>query len=281
MKIIISLALTLANFSVRGQDLATDLINKAIKIHRADSLDNAVYQYLSGYQLIMIGEMHGANEPAAFVMGLAKLLADNGDSVQVGLEIPTGEMTKFLIEHSDSSIYAADFFSKPALDGRESYAWAELISRLNKNNRVKLFFFDTNEEDFKTSNNRDSLMYIKVKNQIQKNPKWKTITLSGNIHNMIQPFKGGNTMASFLCIDKELAISDKTCSLNHRCKSGERINNIGNGLELRTVNSPDSDFSKAVDYENYLYLLPSALVDRYNGIYFTRYVTAAKMVTDK
>lgn len=264
-----------------GQDLTTDIKNNAIKITRTDSLDNSIYKLLADYQLIMIGEMHGGNEPAKFVVGLTKLLTDNGDSVQVGLEIPSEQMSKFLTDKTDSSIYLSEFFTKEPLYGIESFAWAEILSTLNKNKKAKLFFFDTNKKDYETSKNRDSLMYFKVKKQIQSNPNWKTITLSGNIHNMIQPFRGTNTMAYYLKIDKELNLQDKICSLNHRCKSGTRINNSGNGLELKQVRSPDSDFSTAVDYDSYLFLFTKNTTDNYNGIYFTRLVTAAKMVGSK
>jgi hypothetical protein len=236
---------------------------------------------LADFQLIMVGEMHGGNEPAKFVVGLAKLLTENGDSVQIGLEIPSEQMDKFLKDRTDSSIYLSKFFTKEPLHGIESFAWAEIISTFYKNKKVKLFFFDTNTKDSEASSNRDSLMYVKIKKQIQANPQWKTITLSGNIHNMIQPFRGTNTMAYYLKTDEELSFPNKICSLNHRCKSGARVNSIGNGLELRQVKSPDSDFSSAVDYDSYLFLFPKNMTENYNGIYFTRTVTAAKMVNSK
>lgn len=273
--------LFLTILTVNGQDLATDIKANAIKINRADSLDNSIYKLLADYKLIMLGEMHGGNEPAEFVTGLTKLFTDNGDSVQVGLEISSEQMGKFLSDRTDSSIYLSEFFTKQPLYGIESFAWAELISSLSKNEKVKLFFFDVNKNDYDSSNNRDSLMYIKIKKQIRDNPQWKTITLSGNIHNMIQPFRGKNTMACYLKTDKELNIHDKICSLNHRCKNGTRINNRGNGLELQQVNSPDSDFSTAVDFDSYLFLFPKTTTENYNGIYFTRLVTVAKMINSK
>ncbi len=252
----------------------------AIKVNQLESLNDTIYNFFSDFKLIMVGEMHGTIEPAKFTIGLAQVLTRNGDSVQLGLEIPAEEMAKFISEHSDSSIYSSEFFMKRAIDGRENYAWAELISTLNKNKKVKLFFFDINKKDYKVSGNRDSLMYIKIKNQIQKYPNWKIITLSGNIHNMIKPFRGNNTMGCYIINDHELNLSDKLCSINHCYNSGTMYNDVGNGLELRQIQNFNSIYSTSVDYENYLFLYPKTKAENYNGIYFTRYVTAAKIVNE-
>lgn len=275
------LTLTFVPPCVHGQDLPSYIKENAIPINDPDHLSDSVYKLLSGFQLIMIGEMHGMNEPAQFVTSLAKLYANKGDSVMVGLEIPSGEMAAFLGSHSDSSIRSSRFFTKEALYGIESTAWAEMIAALNKVKNVKLFFYDQNQEDDKISKNRDSLMYLNIKSKILKNPGWKTITLSGNIHNMIQPFRGNNTMAVYLKKDKDLNISAKMCSLKHRYRKGTMMNNMGNGLELRRADTPDSDYSTAVDYNCYLLLLPENLTDNYNGIYFTRNVNAATMIKAK
>ncbi len=157
-------------------------------------------------------------------------------------------------------------------------SWVEIIRTFNQIKNVKLFFFDTNKADFAISMNRDSLIYIKIKKQIQINPGWKTITLSGNIHNMLLPYRDKNTMAYYLKTDKELNFSDKICSINHRYESGTMFNNSGNGIELRQVTSPNSDYSTSVDYDSYFLLLSQKFTDSYNAIYFTKKVTAAKMV---
>jgi hypothetical protein len=123
-------------------------------------------------------------------------------------------------------------------------------------------------------------MYINIKRQIQKNPGWKTLTLSGNIHNMIKPYKGVDKMACYLKADKDLKIGEKLCSLNHQYRSGQMINNTGTGLKLRPA-GVESDYSTAVNYDNYLLLPIENKNDSYHGILFSRYVTAAKMVTIK
>lgn len=264
--------------SAAGQDFKTYLRDNAVKISRTDSLDKSVFNLLSDYKIIMVGEMHGTNEPAEFVIALTKLFIANGDSVQVGLEIPLGQMIKYLSEQTDSSIYSSDFFAKTATDGRESLTWIKVISTFRTDKRVKLFFFDTDNYQFSIS--RDSLMYLNVKNQIQKNPRHKTITLSGNVHNMLMPFKETTTTACFLKADKELNLSDKLCSINHNYQSGTMINNTGKGLLEREVNNGETIFS-TVDSDAYIVLYPKTATDRYTGVYFTKYVTASKLAKGK
>ncbi|HEY4482427.1 MAG TPA: DUF6624 domain-containing protein [Candidatus Brocadiaceae bacterium] len=263
--------------TINTLDLTASLKNNAVKVNRLDSLNSSVYKLLDNFQLIMIGEMHGTNEPAKFVTGLVKLLTGNGDSVQVGFEIPEDGMTKFLSEHTDNSIYSSEFFTRTPMDGRENLAWAEAISILNKNKRVKLFFF----AGAISFSNPDGSKYYKVKNQIQKNPHYITITLSGGVHNRILPHKGKSTMACLLKADKELNISNKLCSLDHIYKSGTMINNDGSGLKLKEVNNPDTVYSTSVDSENYLYLFQDSTTNQYNGVLFTKFVSAAKLVKAK
>jgi len=275
------LMIGLAFSNADGQDFPTYLKKYAVKIDKLDSLNNNIYDLISDYKLIMIGEMHGTNEPAKFVIGLTELMTNKGDSVQVGFEISTDQMTEFLHNHSDKSISSSDFFSKNSLDGRASFAWAEAISRLNKNPNVNIFFYDVNDGESKTFDDRDSIMCLKIKNKIKEHPSWKTVTLSGNIHNMLLPYKGKTKMALYLSNDKELNISAKICSLNHYYQSGTMLNNTGNGLEMHQIDNQDWDYAKLVDYDNYLFLFPINMTDSYSGIYFTRKVTAAKLVNGK
>jgi len=272
------LTFTHSFFAANAQDFSSYIKEHAIKINQLDSLNNEVYHLLSDYKLIMVGEMHGTNEPAKFVTGLARIFTSMGDSVQVGLEIPSEKMMEYLNRPSDNNIYSSDFFAKSSNDGRASVAWAKVISRLNKDPKVRIFFFDINNGECNNPGDRDSVMYLKIKNKIKEHPKWKTITLSGNIHNMLLPYKEKIKMALYLSWDNELNLSEKICSLNHYYQSGTMLNNTGNGLELHQVHNSPSDYSTAVDYKNYLLLFPVNTNDRYSGIYFSRTVTAAKMV---
>lgn len=277
-KLLFILTFGLSVFSAKGQDFSTYIKDNAVRTDKLDQSMNDLYKLLVNFKLIMIGEIHGTNEPSKFVIQLAELLANNNDNVQIGLEIPTDLMTKYITNPTDNNIITSDFFAKNSNDGRASLAWAEIISTLNKNSKVRIFFYDTNEGESKTSEDRDSLLYLKIKKEIKQFPNWKTITLSGNIHNMILPYKNNPKMALYLIKDKELDISRKYCSLNHYYQSGTMLNNIGNGLELREVNNSPSSYTQSVDFDSYLLMLPENPTNRYNGIYFTKKVTAAKMV---
>ncbi|MCX6266662.1 MAG: hypothetical protein NTW16_04800 [Bacteroidetes bacterium] len=271
---------TLCFFFVHFQDLTVFIKEKAVKIDKIDCLNDEVYHLLSSFKMIMVGEVHGTNEPAAFVSALTKLMASHGDSVQVGLEIPSRQMTSYLNLHSDSSIYHSDFFISDSNDGRASKVWANLICELNKSPGVRVFFYDINDGDCRNPGERDSVMYLKIKNQILAHMAWKTITLSGNLHNMLLPYKEKTKMALYLTRDNLLNYSNKICSLNHYYQNGTMLNNTGNGLELHQVNNSLSVYSTAVDYENYLLLFPANTMNRYSGIYFTRNVTAAMMTSN-
>jgi hypothetical protein len=99
-----------------GQDFAY-MVRNAIKIDRPDSLDGKLYDSISRYRLIMVGEFHGTKEPATFVGGLIDLLIRNGDTVQVGMEIPADQMQDFY------------FFHKTPRSNRATEAWSRLIER--------------------------------------------------------------------------------------------------------------------------------------------------------
>ena len=114
-------------------------------------------------------------------------------------------MKAFLSLHTDSSIYQSEFFHKSS-SGKETTAWASLISRLNNNPRIQVFFFDMNDDEGKLYQ-RDSIMSEKIKTQFLKHPRWKMIALSGNYHNRTS---GEPTMAAYLLKDPMFNV----CSLN-------------------------------------------------------------------
>jgi outer membrane protein OmpA-like peptidoglycan-associated protein len=260
-----------------AQDHVEPPKEKMLNLDNLTSLSKPVYDLLSSNKLIMIGEMHGTNEPAAFVTGLAELFTRYSDSVQVGFEIPPDQMREFLKLKTEHSIYSSDFFLHGFNDGRSSDAWAKAIAILTKNTRVRIFFYDINTAESKTGNDRDSLMYVKIKEEIKAHPKWKTITLSGNIHNMLLPYKGENKTAAYLYNDPELKLKHKLCSLNHNYQNGTMLNNIGKGLELRQVNMGESPYSKLSNSDNFLYTYKNDPLNTYTGIFFTKNITAATL----
>lgn len=270
---ILTLSLTFLNAS--GQDDEAYLKANAIRIDNPEKLNDSVYALLSPFQVIMFGEMHGTNESAPFVSGLTNLFSNKDDSVLVGLEIPPILMTKFISLRTDSSIYQSDFFSNPPfMDGKESFPWANLISALNKNPKVKIFFFDVNAGEDKIYD-RDSLMAAKIKMQLSQHPTWKMITLNGNYHNRI------SNPASMTSVLKR-NITANICSLNMEYKEGTCMANFtGEGFKRKALGSYPSVFNSTEGYERYLLLYSSKSNYDYNGIYYTKYITAATMTTSK
>jgi hypothetical protein len=267
--LLLTLVLTCLNAS--GQDDETYLRANAIRFDNPEKLNDSIYTLLSPFQVIMFGEMHGTNESAPFVSGLTNLFTNKGDSVLVGLEIPPALMTKFISFHTDSSIYQSDFFRNPPfMDGKESVPWANLISMLNKNLKVKIFFFDVNAGEDKT-HNRDSLMATKIKEQFNQYPTWKMITLGGNYHNRIS---NPASMTSVL----NRNITAKICSLNLEYKEGTCMANFsGEGLKKKALGSYPSAFNSTEGYDRYILLVSSKSNYDYNGLYYTKNITAAEM----
>lgn len=176
--------------------------------------------------------------------------------------------------HTDSSIYASDFFLHPPYaSGKESVAWAGLISIVKDNPKIQLFFFDMSDGEGKLSE-RDSLMFLKIKNQFKLHPSWKMITLSGNFHNRITD---ETTMTSYLKRDKELNISSKICSLNHEYLQGTCRANFGHGLEEKRFGHPETVYDTTIPFDKYLVLLPSVFNYQYTGFYYTKYITSSAM----
>ena len=235
---------------------------------------DAVYQSLSPYGIIMLGEMHGTNESAPFVNGLVNLFVAHGDSVQVGFEIPPALMTEFISKRNDSSVYASTFFRNPPfLDGKETVAWANLIATLNRNAKVHMFFYDANAGEAHLD--RDSLMYAKIKAQCLPYKNRRTILLGGNYHNRLDD--AANTVGH-LNADKDIAAHTKVCSLNNEYLEGTANANFGHGLEVKRLGHPSTDFDTAMPCDLYFLLFPTPNNYPYNGFFYTRYITAATTI---
>ncbi len=258
------LILVLISNQLRGicQD---SIYNKhsAIQIIHLDSLDENIYRAIASYQLIMVGEMHGTSEPAGFVLSLTNLFTRKGIHVQVGIEIPSDQMERYLSNPTDSNIYYSDFFAHKRLDDRASLAWANLIARVRDNVKAEIFFFDINTGEIANIMQRDSLMYLKIKKRIQLHPTWMTITLSGNIHNMLLPFNGEPKIGIYILRDNDLNMKNKTLSINH----------------IYPTDHTNPFFEHLVGYENYLYLYPRDANLNFSGIYFTSKCTFSHLIS--
>lgn len=252
---------TLFSITVYGQDFTINLNKNAVPIEKTDSSQQNIFNLLHGYSVIMIGEIHGTNEPINFVETLVEIFTRNGDSVQVGFEIPSKQMSTFLKQPIKGNLLKSEFFAFPSGDGRASLAWYKAMANILKNTKTSIFFFDKNTGD---NRNADSVMYLNIKSRIKKYRNWKTITICGGSHNKLFDKDGLNRIGSLLIADKELNMADSLCSLNHEFKEGETLWNSF---------KPNETVYSKVGYDNYLYMFPKNNSEPYTGILYTKYLT--------
>ena len=278
MKKIIFILLFLS-YSSFSQDFGEYITENAIEIKDITNLSKEVYAEISTFELIMIGEMHGTQEPSLLVESLAKLIVEKEGNVSVGLEIPIDELSTFIENPTKDNLLNSKFFKKENIDGRNGQSWFNLIISCAKDTSINLFFFDN--VNTLTDEKRDSIMYVGIKNHKLKFPNNKIITISGNIHNWRVPFNNMTTMGMY-CIQDSLNFSpDKICSINHVYSEGTMLNNVGNGLELSTVPFEVNIYSKSSNYENYLLFYGLSKENRYNGLFYTRKVNPSRRIESR
>ncbi|WP_341900488.1 hypothetical protein [Fluviicola taffensis] len=243
------------------------IVNNALPVGTNLSVNSSLYAPFEKYRFIAVGEMHGTKEPAKITEQLARLILVHEESVSVGLEIPEKEMKDFLQKPNEKTLMESRFFSKPNEDGRNSSAWYNLIQYCMNEPRIHLFFYDNATS---SDVSRDSIMYLEIKKQALSHPTNKILTLSGNIHNQLTPFNDEQTMISYLSEDPYFP-KGCICSIYHYYAEGTMMNNRGNGLELRTIEFQESDFTSGL-YENYFLFYTSAEPTPNNCIFFTRKV---------
>jgi hypothetical protein len=161
------LKLTLIFLSIGGpifsQDFAAYIREQAMPVHKDCGLDSAVYKRIQSYSLLMVGEMHGTQEPSMLVKELSKLIVNEENEVSIGLEIAADEMISFTLAPSDSTLRLTRFFTKESTDGRNNTAWFDLTSYCISEPRVNLFYF-ANHKSMGIQPN-DSAMYVTVREQ--------------------------------------------------------------------------------------------------------------------
>lgn len=270
MKTMLTSLIFVVQFSIFSQDMETFIAENAIPVPADLTLDSNHYQVLKPFQTILTGEFHGTLEPALFVRKMTELFLSYGETVSVGIEIPATEMIPFLTNPNDSTLRNSPFFLAKNIDGRNSFAWFNLIKNLYSNPHVHLFFFDNNQQ--KTSTERDSMMYVNIRNQRIKYPDDRLITLSGNLHNRLVESFGQKTMGSFCYSDTLNFPSEQLLSISHSYSEGTTLNNTGNGLELHEIPYEESDFTRGAPAEQYLLLYRSSEILAEFGIFYTRHV---------
>lgn len=245
------------------QNVEEAIKKTAIEYNDWTSSNQNIYNVLKNYKFICVGEMHGTNEPAEFLMGLAKTFISNNLKVIVGFEIPNNLMTEFQQQQDSIGLAKTDFFSVKSIDGRASKAWFNAINECNKLG-AKFCFFDN------ANSNRDLGMYEKLLESYHSDTSFIILTISGNIHNKIAPYNNSKTMGCYL---KE-NFGNKVCSINHLYNGGTMYNRTSKGLKIHTVQPTNGIFSTATNYKGY-YLPNIFNINDYSAFFFTKTVTAS------
>ncbi|MDB5283186.1 MAG: hypothetical protein JWO06_2261 [Bacteroidota bacterium] len=247
-------------------------------------LNDSIYNLLSGYKAIFVGESHGASEPAEFVEGIVKLFLAHNREVILGMEIPTDVMTEFSLKRTEQSLRETKFFSTENGDGRKSKAWAGLLLSLI-NTKVQYVFFLGTHDQWTHQNpgvdeNWDSLMYENVNTAIKAHPNAVFVGLCGGFHNMLDTFMSLTPMAYYLrnASNRALKNNSDLLSLEHQFESGTEYNLIRSDsgdfeLKVRPYRRSESPFSKAVKFDNYIFIGKGSY--GYSGVIFSRKVTAS------
>lgn len=242
-----------------------------IKIEADKELSDDIFNALAPYKVIWVGEMHGANEPALFAESITELLLRHQKRVTFGFEIIQRDLPKKMDSLSIvNSNYGLTY------ENRATYAWLNLILKMERNNTVKTIYFDENSE-FISNEVRDSLMAVNILNKWDQNST--LVLLSGNLHNMQEP-RNGSKKAALQLLDLS-SNSFKILSLNHSFKSGQMLTSYSKDSEKVILN--DFDFSKSqwikepMYEQNHLYI-SEILNYGWNGHFYIERVTPAQLI---
>lgn len=141
--------------------LSSGLAQTIVPIKNSTLLNNDVFQAIQPYQIIWIGEIHGANEPALFAENIVDLLLKNKQKVTFGFEIKEVDMPSQINRFN----LANSTFGK-TYENRATLAWQNLILKMEGDKRIKTFYFDENNEQI-SGDERDSLMAVKYFEKVE------------------------------------------------------------------------------------------------------------------
>lgn len=265
------IALCFIAVSTQAQNDLTAYIQKnAVPLQSLTQNSEAVYALIKGKKAILVGEIHGSNEAAEFTQGIVESLLAHQQDVILGLEYPADKQQD--IQANKLTQLIANWERQFQLDGRCSQAWLALVQRYRLNAGVQIKFIDQTSQQ--KNLNTDSCMAVNLLQAASANPQAVLVTLTGNIHNKLNPFRGQKTMGCFLATHLG-STWEQLVSVNHWYGSGSVVNNTGAGLVRRSVADRSGPYGQATSYSNYY--LPITPIDGYTAILFTRTISPAKL----
>ena len=248
-----------------------DLKKRAIPIKSLSKLSNKIYDEIANFEILMIGEMHGTNEPAEFAYGLCNLITKSEKNVVLALEIRSSQMNNLSDEMSITQLKELDFFRRENFDGRNGVSMLNLIYKSNQNERIILKFIDNPYP----SSTRDSSMYTEIRNIHNKYPNTKIVTLTGNGHNSLIPIFDKERIGGYLLKDSVNFDSKTIMSINHVFSEGTMFNNDGTGIKITTIEREDNTYNSTLSHNMFLYKKLPEKQNEYTHILYTDKVTAS------
>lgn len=268
---------TLLAFCAHAQSTQAALKTNAFALDLSDTTPNKrLLEIFGPHRIIMMGEMHGTQEPARFVSYAVDQLLKAGKTVNLGLEIPAVQMQDFTAAPSAKSLKQSAFFRTGFPDGRPGSAWFNLIDTYIGNKDVHLFFFDADPDAGTTD--YDKYMHAVVRNVMMQHREATTVLLSGNIHNRLIPFSGGKTLACYLQQDTTLLTPAGVLAINHQFKFGAMENVTSEGFGIHKIEPTLTSFSEAVPFKMYFSTLDKN-AGPYNAVFYTEEVTPSTAMT--
>jgi hypothetical protein len=263
----------LSQLAVAQSTIAKTIQDGAIDLPSRTAANPALYEALRSKQAILIGEMHGTKEPPEFAQGVVETLLSQQRPVILGLEA-VGTKADVFIKASQLDSLKAYWKKLFLMDGRHNSSWLDLVWRYHRNPNVTVVLFDQTDEQIPRLS-RDRSMAENLIQALKKQPDAVLVTLSGNIHNRLQPFNETETMGYFLrSLPHAPFKPEQILSVTHFYGAGTMMNSQGNGLQLHQVPDRSGEFSSAVPYQSYF--LITDLFPSVNALLFTRTVTAAE-----
>jgi len=268
--------LVVCSFFAGQAQLSSDMVEEfGVEIKDRKEANDSVYEALKNYKAVLIGEMHGTQEPPEFMVGIVRSLMKNGKKVVAAIELPSDgiDLTKkFTLEQ----LKKEPAFYGMSPDGRQSIAWAEMLIELQKMN-AEIVCFDLGmhyKGDRKL--HHDSMLYENINQYLKKDTSKMLVALSGNISNMMGKYNKHKTMAYYMMRHKASCLKGKSIlSLNHAYGKGTMYNWMNDGYKFRETEGNAPFYEYASSWDNYLFAMPDPFMKGYGGVLFSKTITAS------
>jgi hypothetical protein len=248
--------------------------NNIIPFDSTLELPDSLISRLANYKIIMIGEMHGTQEPVRFFTQLVSKLSAR-KKIIAGYEIPGYLFSLKKEEINDSSLRKQKCFQFNT-DGRFSTSWYESILALSKKTNVEFLFFDISFGQ--DPHNRDSAMFLNIRNKYLMDTSVIIVTITGNVHNKLIPHKNSNTLGCYL----RTYLTPSILSMSHHYNNGSMYNNFGQGLKINHVNDEAGVYKTLHSSANYFYIFgKDDKWSAWNSFLYTEKINASFPIKNK